>query len=94
MKFLNFLKPKPAAPTIDSYGQSNSGLEAIQIQLHSNQGTFYKIGVTTRPIIKRIVEVETDLTTYYKTVAVNVLDSWAHRGNIELYFKQSFSNSF
>lgn len=32
MKFLNFLKPKPAAPAIDSYGQSNSGLEAIQIQ--------------------------------------------------------------
>lgn len=33
MKILNFLKPKPAQPTIDSYGQTNSGVEPIQIQL-------------------------------------------------------------
>ena len=32
MKFLNFLKRKPEPPTIESYGQTSSGLEAIQIQ--------------------------------------------------------------
>lgn len=33
MKILNFLKPKPAQPTIDSYGQPSSGVEPEQIQL-------------------------------------------------------------
>ncbi|ABA25004.1 hypothetical protein Ava_B0293 (plasmid) [Trichormus variabilis ATCC 29413] len=32
MKFLNFLKLKPAQPTIESYGQASSGLEQQQIQ--------------------------------------------------------------
>ena len=32
MKFLNFLKPKPAQPTIESYGQLNSHVEQQQIQ--------------------------------------------------------------
>jgi hypothetical protein len=32
MKILNFLKPKPVPPTIESYGQSISGLEQQQIQ--------------------------------------------------------------
>jgi hypothetical protein len=33
MKILNFLKPKPAQPTIDTYGQQSSGVEPEQIQL-------------------------------------------------------------
>ncbi|MBD2525650.1 hypothetical protein [Nostoc sp. FACHB-133] len=32
MKFLNFLKPKPAQPTIDCYGQQSCGVEQQQIQ--------------------------------------------------------------
>ncbi|MBW4566174.1 MAG: hypothetical protein KME32_34895 [Mojavia pulchra JT2-VF2] len=32
MKILNFLKPKPPQPTIESYGQTGSGLELVQIQ--------------------------------------------------------------
>ncbi|WP_414756191.1 hypothetical protein [Anabaena sp. CCY 9910] len=32
MKLLNFLKPKPAQTTIESYGQTSSGLEQQQIQ--------------------------------------------------------------
>jgi hypothetical protein len=32
MKFLNFLKPKPAQPTIDCYGQQSCGVEPEQIQ--------------------------------------------------------------
>ncbi|QFS49675.1 hypothetical protein [Nostoc sphaeroides] len=30
--FLNFLKPKPAQPTIDSYGQQSCGVSQEQIQ--------------------------------------------------------------
>ncbi|MCC5604634.1 hypothetical protein [Nostoc favosum] len=30
--FLSFLKPKPAQPTIDSYGQQSCGVEQQQIQ--------------------------------------------------------------
>jgi len=32
MKILNFLKPKPAQPTIDSYGQQGCSVEPEQIQ--------------------------------------------------------------
>jgi hypothetical protein len=32
MKLPNFLKPKPTAPTIDSYGQTSSSIEQQQIQ--------------------------------------------------------------
>ncbi|BAB77098.1 hypothetical protein ACN23B_28725 (plasmid) [Anabaena sp. FACHB-709] len=32
MKILNFFQPKPAQPTIDSYGQSSRGVEPEQIQ--------------------------------------------------------------
>lgn len=32
MKFLNFLKPKPAQPTIESYGQLNCRVEPEQMQ--------------------------------------------------------------
>ncbi|OYE00256.1 hypothetical protein CDG79_36200 [Nostoc sp. 'Peltigera membranacea cyanobiont' 232] len=32
MKILNFLKPKPAQPTIDSYGQTSSGVEPKQMR--------------------------------------------------------------
>jgi len=32
MKFLNFLKPKPAQPTIDCYGQQSCGVNQEQMQ--------------------------------------------------------------
>lgn len=32
MKILNFLKPKPAQPTIDSYGQTSSSVDPIQMR--------------------------------------------------------------
>ncbi|QLE59746.1 GIY-YIG nuclease family protein [Nostoc sp. TCL26-01] len=60
------------------------------LEIQTNKGTLYKIGVTTRPVIKRVAEVEKDLINHYKTVTINVLGSWAHRGNIELYFKHRY----
>jgi hypothetical protein len=50
MKFLNFLKPKPAQPTIDSYGQTSSGVEQQQIQ--SLMEWLVPCGVNTQTIFK------------------------------------------
>ena len=32
MKIFDFFKPKPAQPTIDTYGQASSGIKEEQIQ--------------------------------------------------------------
>ncbi|BAT56792.1 hypothetical protein NOS3756_58040 (plasmid) [Nostoc sp. NIES-3756] len=60
------------------------------LEIKTNIGTLYKIGVTTRSILKRIAEVERDLIPHYGTVTIKVLDSWPHRGNVELYFKHRY----
>ncbi|MEH2247579.1 competence protein CoiA family protein [Nostoc sp.] len=60
------------------------------LEIQTNIGTLYKIGVTQRLVIKRVAEVETDLLAHYQTVAIKVLGSWQHRGNIELYFKHRY----
>jgi len=60
------------------------------LEIRSDKGTFSKIGVTARPVIKRVAEVERDLIPHYGTVTIKVLGSWAHRGNIELYFKHRY----
>ncbi|YAF99222.1 MAG: GIY-YIG nuclease family protein (plasmid) [Nodularia sp. CChRGM 3473] len=60
------------------------------LEIQTNQNIFYKIGVTTRPVMKRVAEVKTDLLAKYKTVAIKVLGTWQHRGNVELYFKHRY----
>lgn len=60
------------------------------LEIQTNIETLYKIGVTQRPLLKRVAEVEIDLLVHYKTVAIKVLGSWAYRGNIELYFKHRY----
>ncbi|MEH1938840.1 MAG: GIY-YIG nuclease family protein [Nostoc sp.] len=60
------------------------------LEIQTNIDTLYKIGVTQRPILKRVAEVERDLVAHYQTVAIKVLGSWAHRENIELYFKHRY----
>ena len=62
----------------------------LQIQTHI--GTLYKIGVTSRPIQQRLPEIEADLLHHYKTVDIQVLGTWAHRGNVELYFKHRYQS--
>ncbi|MBD2564895.1 MULTISPECIES: GIY-YIG nuclease family protein [Nostoc] len=62
----------------------------LEIQTHI--GTLYKIGVTTRPIQQRLVEIKADLFIPYKTVAIQILGTWPHRGNVELYFKHRYHN--
>jgi hypothetical protein len=60
------------------------------LEIETNIGIIYKIGVTTRPVLKRVAEVKIDLLAHYSSVAIRVLGTWEHRGNIELYFKHRY----
>ncbi len=60
------------------------------LEIETNIGIIYKIGVTTRPVIKRVAEVKIDLLAYYSSAAIKVLGTWEHRGNVELYFKHRY----
>lgn len=62
------------------------------LEIETNIGIIYKIGVTQRPIIKRVAEVKIDLLAHYSSAAIRVLGTWEHRGNIELYFKHRYRN--
>lgn len=60
------------------------------LEIETNIGIIYKIGVTTRPVIKRVAEVKIDLLAHYSSAVIKVLGTWEHRGNIELYFKHRY----
>ncbi|BAY78260.1 hypothetical protein NIES25_47310 [Nostoc linckia NIES-25] len=60
------------------------------LEIQTDKDILYKIGVTTRPVIKRVAEIEIDLLAHYQSVAIKVLGSWAHRGNVEKYFKHRY----
>lgn len=62
------------------------------LEIQTNKGTLYKIGVTQRPIVERVAEVERDLLAHYQTVAIKVLGIWERRGNVELYFKHRYQD--
>ncbi len=53
---------------------------------------FYKIGITTRSIDSRLVEIYRDVRSHYQNVEIDVINVWEHRGNIERYFKYRYSN--
>jgi hypothetical protein len=50
----------------------------------------YKIGITTRPMAKRVAEIYKDLRPHYKVVEIEVLGTWASRSNVERYFKYRY----
>ena len=62
------------------------------LEIQTDKDILYKIGVTTRPIKNRLAEIKLDLAAHYQTVAIKVLGTWLHRGNIELYFKHRYRN--
>ncbi|MFN6559472.1 MAG: GIY-YIG nuclease family protein [Nostoc sp. ChiSLP01] len=62
------------------------------LHIQTDKDILYKIGVTTRPIKDRLSEIKLDLAAHYQTVAISVLGTWLHRGNIELYFKHRYRN--
>jgi hypothetical protein len=62
------------------------------LEIQTPKRTLYKIGVTARPIQQRLAEIETDLLAHYQNVAIQILGTWSHRGNVELYFKHHYHN--
>ena len=52
--------------------------------------TLYKIGITTRPMSKRLAEIYQDLTSHYQKVEIEMLGTWAGRANVERYFKYRY----
>jgi hypothetical protein len=60
------------------------------LEVKADGNTFYKIGITTRPIEERIAEVQRDVRAHYSDVAVSLLGLWERRGNVELYFKHRY----
>ncbi len=53
---------------------------------------FHKIGVTCREIEQRLKEVQRDMKSHFKAVTIEVLGTWQHRGNVELYFKHRYKD--
>ncbi|KYC34599.1 helicase [Scytonema hofmannii PCC 7110] len=52
--------------------------------------TFYKIGVTRRPVQERFTEIQNQLCSQFQQVTIKTLGTWEHRGNVELYFKHRY----
>ena len=66
------------------------------LQIKTDNKILHKIGVTSRtmsdrangsPLRDRLPEIERDLQQHYSTIAIDVLRTWEHRGNVEFYFK-------
>ncbi len=60
------------------------------LEIRCDSKTINKIGVTSRSISDRLPEIERDLKQHYSTIAIDVLRTWQHRGNVELYFKHRY----
>lgn len=60
------------------------------LEIKAEQGVFHKIGVTTRTINARVGEIQKELTKHFGKVEIKVLGTWAHRGNVEPYFKHRY----
>ena len=60
------------------------------LQIQADGKTLHKIGVTSRTMSNRLREIERDLKQHYLNIDVNVLGTWQHRGNVELYFKHRY----
>lgn len=60
------------------------------IEVRTDVGILHKIGVTTRPLEQRLAEIRADLTPHFGSVGLVPLGTWAHRGNVELYFKHRY----
>ena len=69
------------------------------LEIQVDNLTLHKIGVTSRTISdkpdgiasQRQKEIERDLKQHYSDININVLGTWQHRGNVELYFKHRYS---
>jgi len=60
------------------------------LKIDIGEQPLYKIGVTIRDVQTRVSEMQNDLASYFPT-SIKVLGTWAHRGNVEKYFKHRYS---
>ena len=60
------------------------------IEVQTDDSVLHKIGVTTRPLEQRLTEIHADLMPHFGRVELKPLGTWAHRGNVELYFKHRY----
>lgn len=60
------------------------------LQINADGKTLHKIGVTSRRMCDRLSEIERDLQQHYSGISIDVLATWQHRGNVELYFKHRY----
>ena len=63
------------------------------LQIQADNTILHKIGVTSRTISDRLPEIERDLRQHFSNININVLGTWQHRGNVELYFKHRYQES-
>lgn len=61
--------------------------------LDIDNGRYHKIGVTSRPMAERLIEIKADLKPLLGDVPIKVLNVFEHRGNAELYFKHRYAAS-
>jgi hypothetical protein len=57
------------------------------IEVRTSEAVLHKIGVTTRSLEQRLAEIRVDLMPHFGEVELKALGTWAHRGNVEPYFK-------
>lgn len=62
------------------------------LQVQADGKTFYKIGVTQRTVEERLTEIDRDLRSHFYSYELKALGVWAHRGNVELYFKHRYKS--
>lgn len=57
------------------------------LTIEHSSGQLYKIGVTTRTLDERIMEIQRNLTAYYQEVTITPMLTLNNRGAVETYFK-------
>ncbi len=60
------------------------------LKVQADGQVFYKIGITTRSIDSRLVEIYRDVRSHYQNVEIDVIKVWGHPGNVERYFKYRY----
>ena len=63
------------------------------LEINAGGNTVYKIGVTSRDLSERIVEIEHSLFSHFGAVKIKPLRTFAHRGSIEFYFKHRYKEN-
>lgn len=67
-----------------------SSLYYLKVQVDGK--ILYKIGVTSRTMPQRSAEIYRDLRSHFGIVEIEVLQTWANRGNAERYFKYRYED--